>query len=104
MSDANVDDELYKFLVHKRPYRRVRASEGKSWIPDQTNLDFRDSGLMCTRTCHKRIHYKDLTIVYERRHNDIIRMWVCLCDDVIKEDNMTDLAIVYETRKGNLGL
>src|SRR5215467_15346916 len=93
MSDASADDELYKFLVHKRPFRRVRASEGKSWIPDQTNLDFRDSGLMCAKTCHKRILYRDLLIQYEMRYSDIMRLWICLCGAVIREDNITDLAL-----------
>ena len=55
---------------------------------------------MCTKTCHKRIRYKELECRYEMRGTDVIRMWICICDDVIREDNMSDIALRHEMEKG----
>ena len=57
--------------------------------------------MICTKTCHRRILYRKLDIQYEMQGTDIMRLWVCECGDVLRMDNMTDLGIVYETRKGN---
>lgn len=97
-SDANADGQLYAYLVHKPLFRRVRVSEGKSWTPDRTfDPDQRDTGLYC-KDCGKFIRYRDLDITYEMR-TDIMRLWWCgYCDTMVREDNMSDLAMVYELR------
>ena len=59
----------------------------------------KDYGLICRDHCHKRIKWKDLDITYEMRTGDLFRVWWCsYCETMLKEDNMTDLAIVYELR------
>jgi hypothetical protein len=58
---------------------------------------------MCTKTCHRRIAYSNLDCKYEMQSSDVMRLWICVCGDVLRMDNMSDLAMVYETRKGNYG-
>jgi len=88
-----VDDlwsALIKPTVH---YRRRRSHEGKFWTPPvMPNVDL---GMIC-KSCHKRILWKNLDTKYEVQGTDTIRLWICECGIVLKEDNMSDLGMVYE--------
>jgi hypothetical protein len=74
-------------------FRRKRVSVGKDWTPEQ--MPSVDLGLIC-KNCHKRILWKNLDTMYERQGSDLFRLWICECGNVIREDNMTDLNMVYE--------
>jgi len=106
-NDANADEQLFVYLKRRPLWRRVRSHEGKSWTIEPTSQETRDSGLLCSSTtfqsCHRRILYRKLEIQYEMQGTDVIRLWICECGNVLRTDNMTDLAMVYETRKGNYG-
>jgi hypothetical protein len=101
-SDASVDDQWYVSRNRRPLWRRIRVRAGSAWTPDQTLQENRDTGLIC-KDCHKRIKYKDLDCVYEKQGSDLFRLWMCgYCGLLVRSDNMTDLAFVYEERRNVL--
>jgi len=97
MSGANADDGLYTFLVRTRPWRRIRAHAAEDWTPDRTKYEPKaDKGLYC-RECHRQIPWKEIDTSYERdSHSELFRIWWCpRCNNLMREDNMTDLHLAY---------
>lgn len=64
--------------------------------PDATG----DRGLWCGE-CHKRIPWRELTVEYSHHAptDTTFRAWFCVCGDQLREDDMTDLALVHEDRR-----
>lgn len=55
--------------------------------------------MICSKNCHRRVNYKDLDITYEMRSGDVMRIWWCVCGNMLKEDNMSELALQYELER-----
>ena len=96
-NDASADEPLYAYLVRKQRFRRVRSHEGKHWTPVQ--MEVRDTGMMCRTTCHRIVPYRNLECRYEMQGQSLMRLWVCECDTVLRTDDMSDLALVYEMQR-----
>lgn len=102
-----VEDDNQRFFAQRsrRPlWHRKRVSEGATWQPiDRFDLENKDVGIIC-KTCHKRIRYKDIDIRYESSgtdwEGDLFRLWWCtICGALLKEDNLTDMALAFELRR-----
>lgn len=90
-----MEDEFFMLEQPTKRWRRKLSHEGSSWMPDQTMSETKDKGLIC-KNCHRRILWHNLDTWYEMQGTDTYRLWVCECGVVLKEDNMTDLGMVYE--------
>lgn len=91
------DDEFLTSSKLTSFYRRKRTRSGSdldNLFSDQTQLPTKDRGLLC-RNCRKWIPWSRLTIEYERQQEDIVRLWVCDCGDVLREDNLTGMEGQY---------
>jgi hypothetical protein len=96
MNSANADGESSTFSPRMKPFRRKRVSQGEHWTPDRTSFETGpDKGLYC-RECRRQKKWKDLSTTYEKQGTDLMRIWWCECDNMLRMDNMTDLQLHYE--------
>lgn len=94
-------------MKEKRKFHKRRVTEKVSesrdfftqrFDPDST----RDRGLWCGN-CRKRIPWKELDTEYafSKATQSTYRVWFCgRCGDQLREDDMTDLGMVYELGLG----
>lgn len=84
-------DDSQSFTPRPKMFRRRRKHEGETWLESlqfETEQLKKDRGLMC-KECRKWIPWKDLTASYEMWGTMLVRMWVCVCDNVLTYDDMT---------------
>lgn len=83
--------------------RKLRKAEGEDIFrlisKSAPSKDVKDPGLRC-RSCGKLKRWKEIDATYEMRGADLWRVWWCpKCGDMLREDNLSDLAMVVEQER-----
>jgi hypothetical protein len=94
-----VDEKSLTWLPQTPVYRKRKKHDASDldnqfYAPMKTTV--KDKGLLC-KDCHKWRAWSDLVIVYERQGTDVIRMWICTCGDVLRQDNLNEMEGAYDT-------
>lgn len=91
---------LEPFVPRTQMRRKRRKSEGDAVLDalakERHELERKDRGLRC-RECGKWQSWDKLSAKWEMRSKDLHRLWTCLCGNVLRVDNVTDLGMAQET-------